>query len=198
MVVDPVLEHAAQADGTVPLVGRDLRLGDRRGHTRCAQLLGVDVDHQGQQQDQAADQDLEEAVDVDVVEAVVEHAQDEQAEDGVADAAAAAEQAGAADHHGRDRIEQVVVELVLLGAAEIGDAQHAGDAGADGRDHHDRGDHQLDVDAGIFGRLAVAADHVHVAAEAGVGQDQVARRAGTGRPRPRPPGTGRRCPSPAS
>ena len=37
-----------------------------------------------------------------------------------------------------------------------------------------RGDHQLDVDAGIFGRLAVAADHVHVAAEAGVGQHQVA------------------------
>ena len=34
--------------------------------------------------------------------------------------------------------------------------------------------HQLDVDAGIFGRLAVAADHVHVAAEARVGQHQVA------------------------
>src|SRR5215213_1159713 len=63
-----------------------------------AQLLGVDVDHQCQEQDQAADQDLEEAVNVDVVEAVVEHAQDEQAQDGVADTAAAAEQAGAADH----------------------------------------------------------------------------------------------------
>ena len=38
--------------------------------------------------------------------------------------------------------EQVVVELVLLGAAEIGDAQHAGDAGAHGRDDHHRGDDQ--------------------------------------------------------
>src|SRR6201999_3039506 len=60
----------------------------------CPQPLRVDVDHQRGEQDQAADQDLQEAVDVDVVEAVVEHAEHEQADDGVADAAAAAEQAG--------------------------------------------------------------------------------------------------------
>ncbi len=92
----------------------------------------------------------------------------------VADAAAAAEEAGAADHHRRDRVEQEVVELVLLRAAEIGDAEHAGDARADRRDDHHRGDDQLDVDAGIFRRLAVAADHVDVAAEARVGQHEMA------------------------
>src|SRR5262249_26887455 len=124
-------------------------------------------------QDQPANQNLEEAVDVDVVEAVVQHAEHEQPDDGVADAALTAEQAGAADHHGGDRIEQVVVELVLLGAAEMGDAEDAGDARAEGRDHHHRGDDGTDIDAGIFRRLAVAAHHVDVAAEAGIGQDQV-------------------------
>ncbi len=97
----------------------------------------------------------------------------EETDDGVADAAAAAEQAGAAHHDGGDGIEQVAVELVLLGAAEMGHAQHAGDTRAHRRDDDDGTEHQLDVDAGILGRLAVAADHVHAAAEARVGQHQV-------------------------
>ena len=37
-----------------------------------------------------------------------------------------------------------------------------------------RAEDQLDVDAGIFRRLAVAADHVDVAAEARVGQHEMA------------------------
>ncbi len=56
----------------------------------------------------------------------------------------------------------------------MGDAQHAGNARAHGRDDDDGAQHQLDVDAGILGRLAVAAHHVHVAAEARVGQHQMA------------------------
>ena len=60
------------------------------------QALGVDVDDEGGEQDQAADQDLQEAVNVDMVEAVVEHAQHEEADDGVGNAALAAEEAGAA------------------------------------------------------------------------------------------------------
>ena len=79
------------------------------------------------EQDQAPDQYLQETVDIDVVEAVVEDAEHEQADDGIADAAAAAEQAGAADHDGGDRIEQIGVELVLLRAAEMRDAEHAAD-----------------------------------------------------------------------
>ena len=42
-----------------------LRSGQRRGG---AQALGVDVDDEGGEQDEAADQDLEEAVDIDVVD----------------------------------------------------------------------------------------------------------------------------------
>src|SRR6267154_1066923 len=83
-------------------------------HGLCAQALRVDVDHEGREKDQAADQYFQEAVDVDVVEPVVEHAEHEQPDDGVADAAASAEQAGAADHDGGDRVQQIAVELVLL------------------------------------------------------------------------------------
>ena len=54
------------------------------------------------------------------------------------------------------------------------DAEHAADAGANGRNHHDAAEDQLDVEAGIFRRLAVSADHVNVAAEAGVGQNEMA------------------------
>ena len=104
------------------------------------QLLRVDVDDQRQEQDEAADQDLQKAVDVGVVETVVEHAQDEEAQDRVADAAAAAEQAGAADHDRGDRIQKVVVELVLLRAAEVSDAQDARHTGAKARDDEDGDD----------------------------------------------------------
>src|SRR5688572_2343898 len=43
-----------------------------------AQALGVNIDDEGGEQDHAADQDLEEAIDIDVIEAVVEDAEDEQ------------------------------------------------------------------------------------------------------------------------
>jgi hypothetical protein len=93
------------------------------------QSLRIDVDDERRQQDEAADQYLQETVDVDVIQSVVENAEHEQADDGVADSAAAAEEAGAADDDGGDGIEQVGVEFVLLRAAEMGDAEHAADAG---------------------------------------------------------------------
>ena len=83
------------------------------------------------------------------------------------------EQAGAADHHGGDRIEQVGIELILLGAAEICDAKHAGEARTEGGDNHYRGEDGAHVHTGELGCLPIPADHVHVAAEPGVGQDQV-------------------------
>ena len=76
--------------------------GTKLIHRFRPQPLRIDVDDQRREQDQAADQYLQEAVDIDVVEPVIQHAQHEQADDGVADAAAAAEQAGAADHDGGD------------------------------------------------------------------------------------------------
>jgi len=43
-------------------------------------------------------------------------------------------------------IEQVGVELVLLRASEMSDAQHAADARADRRDDHDAAENQFDVE----------------------------------------------------
>ena len=71
-------------------------------------------------------------------------------------------------------IEQIGVELVLLRAAEMRHAEHAADSRADRRNHHDAAEDQLDVEPGIFRRLAVSPDHVNVAAEAGIGQHQMA------------------------
>ena len=56
-----------------------------------AKPLGIDVDDERGQQDEAADQDLQKAVDIDVVEPVVQHAEHEQTDNGIADAAASAE-----------------------------------------------------------------------------------------------------------
>src|SRR5215831_17717728 len=78
------------------------------------------------------------------------------------------------DDHSCNRVEQVGVEFVLLRAAEMGDAEHAADAGTDRSNHHDASEDHFDVEPGIFGRLAIATDHVNVAAEAGVGQNHVA------------------------
>src|SRR5689334_4323189 len=103
------------------LVGRSL-----------AQSLRIDVDHERRKQDQSADQYLQETVDIDMIEAVVEDAKHEQTDNGIADAAAAAKQAGTTDHDGRDGIQEVGVELVLLRAAEMRYAQHAANAGAHG------------------------------------------------------------------
>src|SRR5262249_3288557 len=150
--------HAKQSQ----LVGRSL-----------TQSLRIDVNHERREQDQSADQYLQETVDIDMIEPVVEDAKYEQTDNGIADAAAAAKQAGATDHDGRDGIQKIGVEFVLLRAAEMRYAQHAADAGAHGRDHHDAAQDQLDVEPGIFGCFAVSTDHVYVAAEACVCQHEV-------------------------
>src|SRR5581483_5930917 len=110
----------------------------RPGFRLRAQPLRIDVDDERDEEDEAADQDLQERVDLDVIEAVIEDAEDEQPDDRVADAPAPAEQAGAADHHRRDRVEEEGVELVLLGAAEIGDGELFGYSYGDRRDDHHR------------------------------------------------------------
>jgi hypothetical protein len=112
---------------------------------RGPETLGVDVDDERHQQDDPSDQDFQEAVYLYVIKAVVEHPEHEQPDDRVAYAAAAPEQAGAADHHRGDRVQQESVELVLLRAAEIGDAQHARHAGADGGNRHHGSDDEADV-----------------------------------------------------
>ena len=91
------------------------RSPDCRAPAVCIQALRTDIADERGQQNKATDEDLQKVVDLHVVEPVVQHAKYEQADDGVTDTAAPAEQARAADHHRGDRVEQ-----------EISDAEHAG------------------------------------------------------------------------
>src|SRR3982074_1173122 len=81
------------------------------------QPLRIDVDDERREQNETADQYLQEAIDIDVIEPIVKDAEHEQADNGIADAAAAAEQACATDHDGGDRIEQGGVGTLVFAPA---------------------------------------------------------------------------------
>src|SRR5271155_2768880 len=119
--------RAAKALGsTSPLsTSRDSSAITRKpGSEGRSEALHVDIDDQRGQQNQSANENLEKAVDADVVETVIEDSKHQQADDRIADAPLSAEQACASDNHGRDRIQKIGVELLLLRAAKIRDAQH--------------------------------------------------------------------------
>ena len=81
------------------------------------------------EQDEAADQDLEEGVDLDVVETIVDHAQHQKPDDGVADAAAPAEAAAPAAEApkaARTPAEPIVTSLQIT-SIEHRNSEAAGD-----------------------------------------------------------------------
>ena len=82
-----------------------------------------------------------------------------------ADAPLAAHQAGAADHHGGDRVELEPVAGVRLALQVLRHVEHAGQAREHARERVDRDLHPVDGDAREPRRLLVAADGVDVAAE---------------------------------
>ena len=96
---------------------------------------------------------------------------DDGAEDRARDRPDAAGERRAADDGRRDDVELVLDAQVRDGAVEAGrrdgGADRAQDAHEDER-HHDR---PADVDAAELGRLRVAADREHVAAEPAAGRD---------------------------
>src|SRR5690242_10849838 len=74
-----------------------------------AQLQRIDIDDQRDQQDHAAHPQAHVDVELELVQAVAQNAEDQQADQGVLDAALAAEQRCAAENHRRDTVEQHVV-----------------------------------------------------------------------------------------
>src|SRR5829696_5125893 len=96
------------------------------------QPLRIHVDNKRGEQNEAADQDLEEAVNVYMVEAIVQDAEDEQSDNGVPNPSTPTEQAGSPHHDSGNPVEQISIELVLLGRAEMGDAEHACQTAAEG------------------------------------------------------------------
>src|SRR5689334_14822500 len=87
------------------------------------------VEIHGDDQDGADSDLLPERLDTDDDEAVLEHGGDEDAEDGPEDRPDAAEETGAADDHGGDRVEVVGAVPSDRGGAEAGEVHEAGEAG---------------------------------------------------------------------
>ena len=140
---------------------------------------------------------LPEGADVEQVQPVAEHADDERADQRADDAALAAEEVGAADHDRSDGAQLLALRHQRVRRVEPprhdepGDRRHQAGEGVG----VDLG--APDVDAGDARRLAVAADGVDRAAERRVAQDVPADDAEEQRRRPRSPGCRRdgRCPS---
>ena len=148
-------------------------LGSGGGVTRlplAAAAAREDIDERRREQDRG-DHDVDPlAGHAEQVEAVVDAADDEAAEYAVDGLAPAAEQAGAADDRRGHREQHVAVG----GLDDVGGQrhlprgeQHAGDAGDQAREDEGPGPDGGQADTGSARRLRVAADGVHVAAEAG-------------------------------
>src|SRR5690242_20466761 len=92
------------------------RIGCRSfiAHALGQPLLAL-VDHHRDDDDDADRDELPERLDIDEHQAELDHRDDQRADHRADDGAGAAEQAGAADHHGGDRIEQQ--RLARLGGA---------------------------------------------------------------------------------
>ena len=102
----------------------------------------------------------------DQVGAVADHADDQAAEERAADAPAAPEEADAADHGGRDGIEQDRAAADgQIDPVEAGGEDDPAEAGHRPGDDEAENPDQLDVDAGAARSLGVAADRVDVTPE---------------------------------
>ena len=119
--------------------------------------MKVVVERHGGEQDRAADDVLPVDRDVEQRERARHHRQQHRAEDGAEDRALAARQAGAADHRRGDDVELHADAEGRLGRAEARHVDDAGDAAERRAEHRGEEDHPLGADAGIGGRLLVAA-----------------------------------------
>src|SRR3954449_12878030 len=136
-------------------VERDMALG---------LLAAQDVEHDGERDDDADHDLLDERGHAHQAQPVAQDADDEHAERGAADRADAALQRRAADHDGRDRIELVARGGARLRRIQAHRQDHGGDAGEQAGGGVD-GDRQLARgQAGEPGDLRAAAERVQRAA----------------------------------
>src|SRR5215217_9667795 len=121
--------------------------------------------HGGEQDDPGRDQ-LRRVRRADQRQAVRDRRDHERSEQGADDAAAAAEEAGPADHGSRDRLEQdrAAARIQVDGAQPRGEYDPAHRGHRPGDHEHDDPD-ERDVDPGAPRRLGVAADRVDVPPE---------------------------------
>ena len=111
----------------------------------------------------------------------MQHADEDGADHRAGDAADAAEQAGAADHHGGDDGELIADAGHRFRRIEPGREHEAGKAGEEADDHIDQHQNALDRQPGQPRRLEIAADRIDVAAEARVASARCGRAAAKAR-----------------
>ena len=126
----------------------------------AAEHVGLD----GQEHDDADRHQLVEGIDVVQVERVADHADRERPDERVADVAAAAGERGAADDHGRDRVELGEVAGRRRAGVDQPGREQAGDAGGEPAQDVDRDEHAARRDARAPRRLGIPADGVQPAA----------------------------------
>jgi hypothetical protein len=112
----------------------------------------------------AGDQDLVRRGDAHEDEAVADHPDDQRPDQGPDDRAAAAEQAGAAEHDRGDRVEVVGEARVGVADVRAGDQQQRRDPVDRAGDHVDHDQLPPDGDAHEARRLRVVAERVDAAA----------------------------------
>src|ERR1035437_149376 len=134
----------------------------RRLAAPFARQIDVDGDHD----DRADDDVLDVGRDLNQVQPVGQHAEDENAHQRAADAADTAGDLAAADHHGGDGIQLLHLAESRLPGNDARGQHHAGDAGEQSADDVDQDLVFDNVDAGEDRRLLVAAHGIDVAAEA--------------------------------
>ena len=125
------------------------------------------LDQHGADDDQPLQHQLKVGVDVVELQQVRQQPEDQHADEGSGHAPTPAHQAGAADHHRRDRVELEPGAGVGLALAVLRHEEHRRDAGEQARDRVGGDLGAGDVDAREPRRLLVAADGVDVAAEGG-------------------------------
>src|SRR5690348_6957000 len=114
-------------------------------------LAAVDGHGNGQHQHDAEDDLLGEDVDADEGHADAHHRDDEGADHGAGDAADAAGDRGAADHHGGDRRQQQLVGQRRRAARQPTGEDHAGQRRESSREHEGEDLLAVDLDAGRIG-----------------------------------------------
>src|ERR1700733_5411922 len=134
---------------------------------------GEGVDGDGGEQDDRGPDVLRGGAQAEQLQAVVDHGDDDPAEDRAQHLAAPAEQAGAADDRGGDGVQDVVAARDAGGdRAEVGGVDDAHDARRQPAQREREDPDPAQVDAGSPGRLGVAADGVDVPAEPGAAEQE--------------------------
>src|SRR5882672_11935564 len=162
----PTAKTSRQTQEPVPQTRLRMLLGPHR----CATSQDVDVDSEND--DDSNQQLLPENTDVHQVQAVAQKPHDEHAREYAEHRAAPAEEAGAADDHGGDRIKLCADSGV--GKARIGAAreQERGQPGEEARHHINEEQNPLDADAAHARSLRISTDRIDVTTDGDLSEKQ--------------------------